>query len=182
MDEKVTSPLGTTGPGSLIARYRHWYAQERDANEKMLASLESVPEAARTDARFVRAVQLAEHLAACRENYVEILQGRAAIAPWWPDDVPLGTLRTRYARLESSWSAFLESLSDESLTRDIDLQEGTFRYRWNIEGQVFQLVGHAFYHRGQISLLVDALGGTTVDTDYVDWVFVNDPHFGEIKE
>jgi uncharacterized damage-inducible protein DinB len=38
-----------------------------------------------------------------------------------------------------------------------------------VEVQVIQLFGHASYHRGQIALLVDQLGGEVVDTDYVDW-------------
>jgi len=41
---------------------------------------------------------------------------------------------------------------------------------------VLRTAGHA------ISLLVDQLGGTTVDTDYVDWVFENDPRFREITD
>jgi len=182
MDEPITSPLGTTGPGSLVARYRHWYAHERDANAKMLAMIESVPESARTDARFERAVRLAAHLAACRENYVELLQGRDSVSPWWPEGVSVDTLRARYARLESAWSAYLDSLTDDTLTQNVELREGGYRYLWNIEGQAFQLLGHASYHRGQISLLVDELGGTTVDTDYVDWVFANDPRFKEVTD
>ena len=31
------------------------------------------------------------------------------------------------------------------------------------------MVGHAFYHRGQIVMLVAELGGDTVDTDYLFW-------------
>lgn len=182
MHGQLTFPLGMVGAEALTARYRHWYIQERYANEKMLTMLDSVPEAARTDARFTKAVQLAAHLAACRENYLEILQGREAKSPWWPTDVAVETLRPRYASVESGWSAFLASLSDNTLTRDIELNEDGFQYRWNIEGQTFQLLGHAYYHRGQISLLVDQLGGTTVDTDYVDWEMENNPHFGEITD
>jgi len=182
MDKAVASPLGTVGPEPLIARYRHWYDHERFANEKMIAAIESVPEAARTDARFIKATELAGHLAACRENHLRILQGRDFSSPWWPKEVAVNTLRPRYALLESEWSAFLDSLTDPALTQDVTLREGGFRYLWNLEGQIFQLVGHAYYHRGQISLLVDQLGGTTVDTDYVDWVLENDPRFGEIKD
>jgi uncharacterized damage-inducible protein DinB len=29
--------------------------------------------------------------------------------------------------------------------------------------------GHAWYHRGQIAMLVKDLGGETVDTDYIFW-------------
>jgi len=178
LNETPSSPLGATGSGALIARYRHWYAQERAANEKMLTMIESVPEAARSDDRFVRAVTLAAHLAACRENYLEILQGCAFHGPWWPTDVPVDTLRSRYAQMEAGWNAYLDSLTDDTLVRNFDAEEGGYRYRWNTEGQIFQLLGHAYYHRGQISLLVDALGGTTVDTDYVDWAIENDPRFG----
>lgn len=182
MNKEVTSPLGTTGAESLITRYRHWYAQERDANAKMLAMIESVPQAARTDARFAQAVRLAAHLAACRENYLQILQGHDYTAPWWPEDVAVDTLRSRYAALESGWSAYFDSLSDETLTQNFVQYEGTCRYLWNTEGQAFQLAGHAYYHRGQISLLVEQLGGTTVDTDYVDWAIENNPRFGEITD
>ena len=34
--------------------------------------------------------------------------------------------------------------------------------------QIEQLAGHAAYHRGQIALLVDQLGGEVQDTDYAD--------------
>ncbi len=53
---------------SLLERYRAWYEYEKDCNDKMLAMLESVPEANRSDPRFQRAVTLADHLAACREK------------------------------------------------------------------------------------------------------------------
>ena len=46
-------------------------------------------------------------------------------------------------------------------------------FRLPIEVQIVQLVGHASYHRGQIALLVDQLGGETVDTDYADWWWNN---------
>src|SRR5262249_5242696 len=143
-------------------------------------ALESVPETARGDARFARAVRLAAHLAACRENYHELLQGREPTALWWPEDAALDTLHPRYARLEAAWAAYLDSLTEQTLTQNFAERGGDDRYLWNIEGQVFQLLGHAYYHRGQISLLVDELGGETVDTDYVEWVFTNnDQGFGQ---
>ncbi len=73
---------------SRIEHYRELYSYEKDCNPKMLAMIESVPEANRSDVRFQQAVTLA---------------------------------------------------------------------------------GHASCHRGQIALLVDQLGGETVDTDYVYW-------------
>ena len=182
MNEAIISPLGTTGPEPLIARYRHWYDHERDANAKMLDMIESVPEFARSDARFARALVLAAHLAACRENHLEAFFGREAGAEWFPESVALQSLRPRFATLETAWSGYLDSLTDATLVRDISLRDGDFRYLWNVEGQVFQLLGHAAYHRGQIALLVDDLGGTTVDTDYVDWAFGLEPRFTQIAD
>ena len=43
------------------------------------------------------------------------------------------------------------------------------RYRWDVEGILTQVSGHAWYHRGQIAQLVAALGGKAVDTDYILW-------------
>lgn len=180
MNENATTPLGSVGPETLIARYRHWYDHEKYANEKMIAMLQSVPETGRTDPRFTRAVKLAAHLAACRANYVEILQGREPKMEWWPEDVPFDSLRSLFEKIEADWSAYLASLTDSTLIENRELREGGFRYIWNIEGQIFQLTGHAYYHRGQISLLVGELGGTTVDTDYMDWAYDRDPRFHEI--
>ena len=182
MNQPVTSPLGTTGPETLVARHRHWYGHERDANEKMLTMIESVPESARTDPRFGRAVKLAAHLAVCRENFLERFLGRDGNAPWWPDDVSVDTLRPRYALVEAAWSAYLDSLSETTLIQNFVLKEGGGRYLWNIEGQAFQLLGHAAYHRGQVVLLVEELGGTTVDTDYANWAFENDSRFTELTD
>ena len=73
-------------------------------------------------------------------------------------------------------------MRDDDLARDFEFNSSTGdRYRWNIEGQIAQLVGHAFYHRGQISLLVDELGGETVDTDYLFWAVARNSHYGKIE-
>lgn len=75
----------------------------------------------------------------------------------------------------------MRSLSEEALSKDFEFpaSDGK-RYRWSIEGQIVQLVGHAFYHRGQIVLLVDELGGKTEDTDYLFWAYKRDPRYGVI--
>lgn len=177
MEKTTVCPLGSVGTEPLIARYRHWFDHERDANAKMLDMLETVPEPARADAKFERALKLAGHLAACRENHLAALQGREGAEAWFPESVELASLRPRFAALEVAWSAYLDSLTDKTLVQDIELLDGDYRYLWNVEGQVFQLLGHAWYHRGQIALLVDDLGGTTVDTDYVDWVYPMVPRF-----
>ena len=160
-----------------IEKYRLWYEQEKDSNAKMLEMIASVPEEARGDERFGRAVVLAAHLAACRENWLDrMVDGGTNQVSWWPEGASFEELPDRFARIEARWTDYLAGLKEEELDVDFDFPAGSAgSYRWNIEGQIVQLVGHAFYHRGQIALLVDQLGGQTVDTDYLYWAFGEQP-------
>jgi uncharacterized damage-inducible protein DinB len=168
---------------SMIERYRTWYEHERDCNDKMLGMIESVPVERRGDAKFSKAVTLAAHLAACRDNWLDRMRADGANqVDWWPEEVVAETLRPTFARVETEWTDYLNSLNEKDLERDFEFPGSNgLRYRWNIEGQIVQLVGHAFYHRGQVALLVEELGGETVDTDYLFWAFPRDPRYGRIE-
>lgn len=165
-----------------ITQYRELYDYERDANDKMLTMLESVPEASRTDPRFSRALTIAAHLAACRENWLTWMAGEDRPIGWWFEkDVTLESLRPRYAVSEERWVAYLAALTDDDLEVTFSFKEGDGNtYRVVRSGQLTQLEGHACYHRGQVVLLVDMHGGTTVDTDYIDWVYPRDPRYGVV--
>ncbi len=155
----------------LITRYQELYEHEKDSTQKMLTMLDSVPESRRGDARFPQAVMLAGHLAACRENWLRRMEEtELPEAVWFDPACDLATLRPRFAALENRWAGFLARLDDGQLAQEFDFTEGgEERYRLPLGVQIEQLVGHAAYHRGQVALLVDQLGGETVDTDYVDW-------------
>ncbi len=152
-------------------RYRELYVYEKDCNAKMLAMICSVPEANRGDDRFQQAVNLAGHLAACRENWLDRMEAEGVRQVGWFDDrCDVATLAQRFDAIEARWTQYLEALSEDDLDRDFDFPiGGGRRYTWRIEGQIIQLIGHAHYHRGQVSLLVDQRGGETVDTDYLFW-------------
>ncbi len=155
---------------SLIERYRQFYDYEKDCNSKMLAMLDTVPAANRSDPRFQQAVTLAGHLAACRENWLSFMDGdRGTLAAWFDKSCEFSTLHTRFAALESQWSDFLARLDEDKLLQDFAFTEEGERWQLPTEVQIVQLFGHASYHRGQVALLVDQLGGETVDTDYVYW-------------
>ncbi len=160
---------------SQLEHYRMLYEYEKDSNHKMLAMLESVPDANRSDARFQRAVTLADHLAAGREKWLDYMAGPGEnqIA-WWDEGAELAALRPRFAALESQWTDYLARLDDGQWAQTFEITgtDGEI-YRIPIAVQIVQLVGHACYHRGQIALLVDQLGGETEDTDYVDWCWNN---------
>ena len=155
----------------LIERFRKWYEHEKAANQTMLDMIDSVPNDRRSDPDFGRAVDLATHLALCRENWLNRMDDDGkAVDHWFEEGADFETLRQRFANTERFWTLYLHRLQDEDLPRnfEFDTTEGT-HYAIEMEIQLTQLVGHAFYHRGQIALLVDRLGGTTVDTDYLFW-------------
>ena len=156
---------------SIIEHYRLWYDYEKDCNEKMLAMIESVSENNRSDVRFGRAVMLAGHLAACRENWLNYMMLKSDDpVEWFDESCDPATLKARFAALESQWTDYFANLNEEKLAQDFDFaipDEGHFRLPTEV--QIVQLIGHAHYHRGQVALLVDGLGGETVDTDYADW-------------
>jgi len=156
---------------SLIEHYRSLYEYETDCDHKMLAMLESVPEASRTDARFQQAVTLADHLAACREKWLNYMEGKGDIpAAWWNKQCDFATLRPRFVVLEKQWTDYLAHIEEDQLAQEFEFFESNGEtYRLPVEVQIVQLSGHASYHRGQIALLVDQLGGETVDTDFADW-------------
>lgn len=159
-----------------LKHYREMFEYEKDCNQKMLAMLESVPEANRNDSRFQRAITIAGHLAACRENWLAYMDEECSNpvvlcdGPWFDERCELTTLRPRYDALETQWTDYLARLQEDQMTQDfafpISEEE---RFSLPVEVQIVQLIGHAPYHRGQVALLVDQLGGETIDTDYADW-------------
>ncbi len=152
--------------------YREHFKHERFANAKMLEMMAGVADENKSDSRFARAVVIADHLAACRINHLKFIT--AAGGPyeaWFDQEANFEGLAEKFARAEAAWTEYLEALTVEDALANfgIPVEDGKF---WPLQTriQIEQLIGHAAYHRGQIVLLVDMLGGETVDTDYVDWV------------
>src|SRR5512132_2354189 len=105
----------------VISRYRTWYEHERDCDAKMLTMLESVPEDNRADPRFAQALQLADHLAACRENWLDrMAAGGANQRSWWPEGTKLEDLGPRFERIEAAWTEYLARIDDAELHRDFE--------------------------------------------------------------
>jgi uncharacterized damage-inducible protein DinB len=66
--------------------------------------------------------------------------------------------------------AYLSRLDEKELARELEWEVADGRrFRWEVEGVLTQVFGHAPYHRGQIAQLVAGLGGKAVDTDYIIW-------------
>jgi uncharacterized damage-inducible protein DinB len=180
-------------PLSFAERFRTWYAYERDCNAKVIQMLQSVPQDCREDANFARAVGRMAHLLAARHMWFFRLgqctdrpgdrfdqttltepfpAARERSSDWFPR-IELGTLPTIAEDIESRWATYLATLNDDQLAAEFTYTgyDGKLR-RYRLIDLLTQVFGHAWYHRGQIAMLVKDLGGKAVDTDYI---FFNRP-------
>ncbi|HMF16996.1 MAG TPA: DinB family protein [Gemmataceae bacterium] len=151
-------------------RFRRWYEHERDCNVKSLQMLESVPAERHTAPEFQKAVDRLAHIVVARRRWLQRL-GQSIQAPVaFPQGTKLTDLPALIADTEAAWVAYLDRLDDRELARTLEWEANDGRrYRWDVEGILTQLSGHAWYHRGQIAQLVAQLGGKAVDTDYIFW-------------
>ena len=156
---------------TLADRFRRWYEHERDCNAKIVQMLASVPAERRGDPDYQKALGRATHLITAREIWLGRLGHYDAAPPSWnTPSATLDELPKRFERIEAVWASYLERLDDAELERTFEFGgKGWGRYRWNVEGILTQLNGHAWYHRGQIASLVAAAGGKSIDSDYIFW-------------
>jgi len=155
---------------SLTERFRNWYEYERDCNAKSLKMLQSVPTEARASSQFTRAVGKMAHLVAARHMWLHRLDVVTDRPDSWFPPTTLEQLPAAVEAIEQRWTAYLARLTDANLAADFDYtgSDGR-RYRWRLLDLLTQVFGHAWYHRGQIAMLVKDLGGEATDTDYIFW-------------
>ncbi len=157
-------------PLSFAERFRNWYEYERDCNAKSLKMLQSVSPEARASSQFTRAVGKMAHLVAARHMWLHRL-GVVTDRPesWFPPTT-LEELPAAVEVIEQRWTAYLARLTDADLAADFVCTGGDGqRYCWRLLDLLTQVFGHAWYHRGQIAMLVKDLGGEAIDTDYIFW-------------
>jgi uncharacterized damage-inducible protein DinB len=154
---------------SFSDRFRNWYTYERDCNAKSLAMLSSVPAESRTHADFQKAVDKMAHLAAARLRWLHRLGHYSESPDGFPKNVSLSTLEDLVKTTEAAWTTYMNQLSDNDLNERFEWMIKDKRVSWDVESALMQMFGHAWYHRGQIAMLVAQLGGTAVDTDYYFW-------------
>ena len=156
--------------------FRHAFSHEIVANHQMLTMLDSVPVENQTDPRFGRAIRIAHHMAACRQGFLLVIQGKTAALPESFSENPrFELLFDQFSEMESGWQEFLDGADDATVDGRFVFSDNGENWSLSLEAQLFQLIGHAAYHRGQVVLLVDQLGGETFDTDYIEWFTSNFP-------
>lgn len=155
---------------SFAERFRNWYEYEKDCNAKTLRMLQSVPDASRASPQFTRAVGKMAHMVAARRRWLFRLGGVEKQPTSSFPATSLEQLPAEVEAMEQRWTAYLARLTEADLTEDFDYTtDDGRRFRWRLLDLLTQVFGHAWYHRGQIALLVKDLGGEPVDTDYIFW-------------
>jgi len=87
----------------------------------------------------------------------------------WPDIAPQDLGRAM-ADVHAAWSTYLDSRSDDDLSRVVTYANSKGEeYRNTVSDIIMQVVVHSEHHRGQIAQTVRALGGKPALTDYIQY-------------
>jgi uncharacterized damage-inducible protein DinB len=156
---------------TLASYYRCWYQYEKDSHAKVLVALEAVPESRRSSPEYRKALATFAHIAAARELWLfrlgAIAEGPRSLAP---DQAPLAEIADQLEGIETAWTGYLEGLEDSQLAHAVRYHstEGPW-FKSTVADILTQLFGHSSYHRGQITLLLRAIGAEPATTDYIFW-------------
>ena len=155
----------------LAGRFQRWFEYERDAHEKVLHSLESVPADRQAHPEFERALAILAHVAAARRLWLVrlgVLPGPQGTLS--PENLTLAEAADLLQSVHGPWAEFLARVTDEELGRVVEYQSlDAGRFRNRVEDVLAQLFGHSWYHRGQIAMLIRAAGGEPAVTDLIYW-------------
>src|SRR6516164_8689191 len=137
----------------LAGRFQRWFEYERDAHEKVLRSLESVPAGRRPGPEFERAVAILAHVAAARRLWLvrlSVLPGPQGTLS--PEKPTLAEVAALLHSVHGPWAEYLARITDEELDQTVEYQSlDAGRFRSRVEDILAQLFGHSSYHRGQIA-------------------------------
>jgi uncharacterized damage-inducible protein DinB len=103
--------------------------------------------------------------------WLERWQGRSPKQVFAPDEFPtLLSLRSRWAQVHTDQSQFLQSLDSERLQRVLrytNLKGETWEYPlWQ---QIYHVLNHSSYHRGQVTTMLRLLDAQPRTTDYLNF-------------
>lgn len=153
----------------LVAHFQRLLTYETWANDRVLASLESVPQEMRTRPPFMRAVQLLPHSTLARTVWLMRLRGLPYETPrdWFPSWDTHET-RGQMSTVDAQWRDFLATLADDDLARVVvySSSEGV-RYEGTVHDICTHVFNHSTYHRGQVARLVAESGGQRASTDFI---------------
>lgn len=151
--------------------FTRWYEYERDAHDKVVRSLESVPPDRRTSPEYRKAVEIFDHLVVARRVWLFRLGELPGEAPQFSGyRTDVAEVAADLDRIQQLWAAYYARLTDADLARVFEYQSyDSGRFRNTVMDVLTQMFGHSWYHRGQIASLVKAAGGQPAATDFIFW-------------
>ena len=122
------------------------------------------------------------HIVSAEWIWLQRWNGSSPQAMFQASDFPdLPALRARWSEVEIDQQAFLETITPERLhtvVAYVNLRGQTWQYPlWQ---QMYHVVNHSTYHRGQVTTMLRQLGAQTIATDFL--VFYDELKPGESKD
>ena len=157
--------LGTIG---AFLKYNDW------ADERLLAAAEGLSDD-KLDRPFdigrgsLRRTML--HIVVTEEVWTERWKGHAETP--WPDEEERADMATMRERLKRTWEkrdAFLATVGNDKLSRDVVYRDslGTL-YQAPLGDMMLQLCIHSTHHRAQVVNMLRRLGNEPPELDYMYW-------------
>ena len=156
---------------ATIEYFRRLFDYERESNRKSLTALDLVAEDRRNSPEYRRALDLHSHIAASRLMWLHRF-GAEPTAPttYNPPNLSRAEVGDLVAHMEKGWARYLGSLTNRDMDEPLEyasMSSGRFR---STKSEIFtHLAGHTWYHRGQIAMLLRALGVDPPMTDHMFW-------------
>lgn len=137
------------------------FAYDAWANREALASIGPAASSA------PKAVAFIAHIAAAEQLWIARIGAEPAPLPVWPE-LALEQCGPALARGAERWQAYLETVADAELTREVAYTNSKGQaFRSRVDDIATHVVFHSHYHRGQIASLVRAAGHTPAYTDFI---------------
>lgn len=150
-----------------IHRFKELLEYEVQAGELTIQSLRTVPEGRRASPEFQKAVDKLAHVFSARLMWLARFDGKAQ-TELFPEGTSLEDLPDMSEQVAEQWRNRLENIKEAQLDRLFEYTSYDGKRFANTYQEILtQLFGHAWYHRGQIAMLVKQCGGTPAVTDYV---------------
>jgi len=151
--------------------FRRLFRYEQDAHRQTIDALNAAERDHAGDPDFDKAVDLAAHVATCRNMWLARIRGTGTRPDTlFPSGQSLADVSRAYDGMHAAWTAFLHQLTDAALDRRFEYVAYDGRdFADTVRNVLIQLFAHSSYHRGQIALLLRRIGAEPAATDFVFW-------------
>jgi uncharacterized damage-inducible protein DinB len=154
---------------NMLAHFQSMLGYESWANERAIASLESVPVERAHGESWDRARGLVMHNLLARRVWLWRIEGTAYDNPkdWFAPMSP-AQLRAFALEVDHAWRVFLDQATQTELDRVVRYRSSEGQgYTSSVANICTHVFNHSTYHRGQIARIVHELGGKRAATDHI---------------